>query len=116
MNIEIVTTKRKLTKSLLKQMPNLPYSTFYDPNLIVLGYIRSCFKLGDLTLLFEFQEDSLPIYYIIDGKYEDIGDDGKVGYATNKGTYMLRVKDKKNWLSRYNELVEEAWAKGQIYI
>ncbi|MEK8021374.1 MAG: hypothetical protein VSS75_031245 [Candidatus Parabeggiatoa sp.] len=115
MDIEIVTTKRRLTKSLLKQMHTLPYSMFDNPNLIVLGYIRSGFKQGDLTLLLKFQEEGQPNdYYIIDGKYKDM--DGGVGYTTNKGTVMLRVMGKKNWLSKYNKLVQKALAKGQIYI
>lgn len=62
MEIEIVTTKKKLSKSMLNQMDTVPMSAMQQPGSVyVLGYVLNVVKNQNKTYLVSWNDD----YYII---------------------------------------------------
>ena len=110
MHIEIITAKKKLTKSILKQMEELPYPLFEQAR--VLGWIRCVYRQGDKYLLCKAENN----YYIINSSWS-VCDRGACHF-TSKGTMSKSINDlvKEDWFKQYDKLLEDMKNTEQIYI
>ena len=109
MKIIITTTEKKLTKSILKQMPRLPEKFFNTTD--VLGIIRSVFKTGDSIVLCEAINGS---YYYIETNWRK-GIKGMIR-KDGKWTQLLELKSLEESYENYSEIVNQAKNLPQIYI
>ena len=109
MEIEIVTTKKKLTKSLLNQMRHATFEVMKDgkPHGFVIGVVKNNYR----AILIEYDAD----YYVISANYTK-GDTSvyrKIGRWSSKiGFETPEVCNE--WWEAYQAVKEKA--KSQIYI
>ena len=110
MKIKIIATEKKLTLSLLKQMPGLPYRLFDQVE--VLGYITAG-KVGSKRALCVLHSE----YYLLDLLFERRG--SYAGYNGNfRGERILRLEPEiiDDWFQKYDEIKKKANRAGHIYI
>ncbi len=111
MEIEIVTTKKKLTLSLLKQMYSLPYRLFDQVK--VLGYVSAGQEHGTKNALCVLHGE----YYLLDLRYERRGN--YAGYnGVFRGERICRLEPEiiDDWFEKYEQIKNEAQSAGHIYI
>ena len=113
MKIKIITTEKKLTTSILKQMYTLPYGLFDKAE--ILGYISVSFtkERGIKKALCKVGDE----YYLLDLRFERRGT--YAGYNGNfKGERTIRFKVDiiDDWFQKYEKIKTEADKKGHIYI
>lgn len=113
MEIEIITTKKKLTKSILKQMKGLERLQF--PVAEPLGYIRGIFKLNTCHILCKTSYGS---YALLNALWERRGDYAGYNLPGTRGEYVKRIKASEidSWFKDYNALVKKGMRLGQIYV
>ena len=113
MEIEILTTKKKLTKSILKQMPSLERLQF--PVATPLGYIRCVFRQGTKHVLCR---TSYGTYALLNALWERRGRYAGYNLPGQRGEYIKRIPAEEidEWFKDYNALVKKADMIGQIYI
>lgn len=118
MEIEIITTKKKLTKSILRQMYRLSYSDFSKAK--SLGFIRCVFRPDDFYILCKIDKN----YYLLDGLHEMRGKVNyyyagyNYGYGRKRCECIKRLNPEiaTDWFKKYNTLVQKGKELGQIFI
>jgi len=114
MEIEIKTTKTKLTKQKILQMLSLPVSKLHEAE--SLGFLNLNGKVGKVALVKHLKD-----YYLLNMKWELRGvnySNPYWGYKSNKGECVKNFKDDLDSVKLfpfYEKLVKEAESKGQIY-
>jgi hypothetical protein len=113
MEIELLTTKKKLTKSILKQMPSLDRLQFSVAT--PLGYIRCIYQQGTKHILCR---TSYGTYALLNALWERRGNYAGYNILSKRGEYIKRIpaEDIDKWFEEYNDLVRRADSIGQIYI
>lgn len=113
MEIEILTTKRKLTKSILKQMPALERLQFKVAT--PLGYIHCIYRQGTKHILCR---TSYGTYALLNSLWKRRGDYAGYNLPGQKGEFIKRIPSSEieEWFEDYNALVKKANTIGQIYI
>lgn len=113
MEIEIQTTKKKLSVSILKQMFELSYEEFDKAE--VLGFVTVGRKSTNKSALCKVEGDD---YYLLNMLWERR--DNYVGYNFSgfRGEYQKKFKGDiiDDWVIKYECLVRVAKDKGHIYI
>lgn len=109
MQIEITTTKKKLTKSFINQMHRANLEILQQGN--VLGYIINAKKDARKIILIEYKND----HYIIETNWIL----GELSVVRNVGRYSQAkkfetTKDKLDWWVAYKNVLEKA--ETHIYI
>jgi len=109
MQIEIVTTKKKLTKSFINQMHRANIEVMKQGN--VLGYLINVNKDAYKIILIQHEND----YYIIESNWVlgKLAVYRKIGKWTQKKEFKT-TQDKLNWWTAYQKVLENA--KRHIYI
>ena len=117
MEIEIITTKKKLTKSILRQMWSVGYNDFEKA--IPLGYIRNIYRDCGLHILCKIDNE----YSLLNALWEHRGKKSHRQYAgynltTMRGEFQkgLKVEIIDDWFEKYNALVKKGKELGQIFI
>ncbi len=113
MEIEIITTKKKLTKSIIKQIPGLPDSLFEEVK--ILGYLRvDCFRNMTRFALCKGVKD----YYLLNMHWEKRGHYAGYNLPGRAGERQKRFTSVNIdvWMEKYNKLKTAAEEKGHIYI
>jgi hypothetical protein len=112
-DIELLTTKKKLTKNILKQMPTLERLQF--PVATPLGYIRCIFKQGTKHVLCR---TSYGTYALLNALWEKRGNYAGYNIPGVRGEYIKRIPPSEidDWFKDYNNLVRAADMIGQIYV
>ncbi len=108
MKIEIKTTEKKLTQSIVNQMRRLRYEYFDEAE--VLGFL--ILKGGGKKALCYANKD----YYLLDMFWERRGH--YAGYNTRRGEMQIKLSPDiiDDWFEKYNKLVKQAEEEGHIYI
>lgn len=117
MNIEITTTTKKLTKSLLRQMPLLSYLLFNKAT--PLGYIRNLNKFCNLYILCEVGILNID-YFLLNALWERRGTYGGYNISGHRGEFQMKFQNESNisidqWFEEYDELVGRGKLMQQIY-
>ena len=113
MEIEVLTMKKKLTKSILKQMPSLERLQFKAAT--PLGYIRCIYKQDTKHILCR---TSYGTYALLNALWERRGNYAGYNLPGQRGEYIKRISTEEinSWFEDYNDLVKKANLIGQIYI
>lgn len=112
MKIELITTKKKLTAAIIKQMSQLSYSEFGEA--VPLGYIFNIPKPGDYSILIQIGD----AYRRLDARWERRGTYAGYNPPGKLGEFIKRI-DPENidgWFEKYDKLVQSGKERGQIYI
>lgn len=110
MKIKIITTEKKLTLNILKQMFELSYKNF--DNVEVLGFVTIESKTSYRNALCYKDNE----YYLLNMHWERRGH--YAGYNGKRCEYQKKL-DKEiidDWFEKYNKLINEAKKKGHIYV
>ena len=111
MIIEIITTKKKLTLSVLKQMYGLPFAMFKTAE--ILGFISAGKEHGTKKALCKNGSE----YYLLDLRYERRGN--YAGYnGSFRGEKIKRLDPAiiDDWFAQYEKIKLKADRAGHIYI
>ena len=111
MQIEVTTTKKKLTKNLLKQMRGADEEVLKSGN--VLGFILNALPRDSKIMLIEYQGD----YHVMSMRYEK-GEQTIYRRGRSGSMYQIRFKtseDAKRFYQLYQRACEKA-EKNHIYI
>ena len=112
MKIELITTKKKLSKSIISQMGILGYSNF--ENAVPLGFLLNTPKRGDYYILTKVDDR----YLLLNARWEKRGTYAGYNKPGHRGEFIKRISPEKidDWFDKYNKLVELGKEKGQVYI
>ena len=110
--MEIVLKKIKITKSIIKQMYELPFNLFND-NLDVFGYVNIGDKyINKLAIVYHCDLKEcykLNMHWEKRGKY--------LGYnGAYRGEMIKRVGNIDEWYNAYSIIVNKALSSGHLYI
>jgi hypothetical protein len=110
--MEIVLKKIKVTKSIIKQMYELPFEMFND-NLDVFGYVKSQEKYVDkLAIIYNIDKKDcykLNMCWQLRGSY--------LGYkGAFRGEIIKRVDNIGEWFTTYSNIVKRAENAGHLYL
>ncbi len=112
MDIEIITTRKKLSLSFLKQMFQLSYEDF--DSVEVLGFVTVGRKNTNQSALCCTDD-----YYLLNMLWEKRGNYIGYNFPGFRGEYQKKFKDEikiDEWFEKYTKIVLEAKLKGHIYI
>ena len=110
--MEVVLKKIKITKTIIKQMYELPFSMFKD-NLDVFGYVKDVKKYQNKTaIIYNCNTKdcyTLNMHWEKRGKY--------LGYnGSFRGEMIKRVDNIEKWFEEYSKIVKRAINAGHLYI
>lgn len=121
--IELVTTKRKLTKSTIKQMKSIsPTHSFI--NIRPIGFIRNLNTRGEKHGLLESHTvSSGKEYFILNMRWEMAHGNRHLRYKLpgTRGEYIRSLTKEQQqtaekWFLNYQEIVSKLEGEGQIYL
>ncbi len=120
MEIEIITTKKKLTRSILNQMPAANYDLEVLLNCTVLGYIRGVFSYASKCALLKTKGDGRYLLHPLgyESRYTNRKDRWGVTRFYGKYTYTHDFKSEseyERWWKEYKRITRQCRDK-QIYI
>lgn len=102
MKIKIITTEKKLSKSLISQMMKAPIEALERGE--VLGYVIKVVKDSYKAFIIHWNDD----YYIIEGNWEK-GVKDLYRRSTKGGSYQKKFKDEKlkdKWWNAYQKVLK----------
>lgn len=113
MEITVKTTNKRLTKSLINQMPEIGVTQVDMDEVEPLGYVTLDFGHTNMTGLFHYQGE----YYKLNMLWKKGSREIYYTKKGRRGTYVKHVgKDLIDlWYGKYSTLVEAAKACGHIY-
>jgi len=112
MEIEIITTKKKITLSILKQMYQLSYSKF--DSVEILGFVSVGRKNTNKSALCKYSND----YYLLNLNWEKRGTYAGYNLYGRRGEHILRLDPDiiEDWFEKYESIKRLAEKMGHIYI
>lgn len=110
--MEVVLKKIKITKSIIKQMYELPFSMFND-NLDVFGYVNNAEKyVSKLAIVYDIdKKDCYKLNMCWQHRKKYLGYNGAF-----RGEMVKRVDNIDEWFEAYSKIVKRAEEKGHLYI